>query len=75
MYFKWAHSTAANSGGCLGVIRNHRGHKVALTAMVEPIRRAFVEAIERFAIDCNIPMVSFEKGQRKHDIAARMRKL
>lgn len=59
--------------GVLGFIRNHRGHKVASTAMVEPITRAFVAAIERFAIDCNIPMVNFEKGQRKNDIAAGMR--
>ena len=31
--------------GVLGFIRHHRGHKVPLTAMVEPITRAFVQAI------------------------------
>lgn len=57
--------------GVLGFIRRHRGHKVASTAMVEPITRAFVGAIERFAADNGIPVVNFEKGQRKDDVAAR----
>jgi hypothetical protein len=37
--------------GVLGFIRRHHGHKVASTAMVEPITRALVSAIERFAAD------------------------
>jgi hypothetical protein len=57
--------------GVLGFIRRHRGHKVASTAMVEPITRAFVGAIERFGADNGIPVVNFEKGQRKDDVAAR----
>jgi hypothetical protein len=59
--------------GVLGFIRHHRGHKVPSTAMVEPITRAFVSAIDRFAAENGIPIVNFEKGQRKEDIAARMR--
>lgn len=59
--------------GVLGFIRQHRGHKVPSTAMVEPITRAFVSAIDRFAVAHGIPVVNFEKGQRKDDIAARMR--
>src|SRR6266436_3799003 len=57
--------------GVLGFIRRHRGHKVASTAMVEPITRAFVGAIDRFITENNIPVVNFEKGQRKDDVAAR----
>lgn len=37
--------------------------------MVEPITRRFVESIERCVRDNNIPMITFEKGQRKDDIA------
>lgn len=59
--------------GVLGFIRQHRGHKVASTAMVEPITRAFVTAIERFVAENSIPLVNFEKGQRKDDVAARFR--
>ncbi len=57
--------------GVLGFIRRHRGHKVASTAMVEPITRAFVGGIERFAAENGITVVNFEKGQRKDDVAAR----
>src|SRR6201987_5311789 len=55
--------------GVLKFIRIHRGHPVASTAMVEPITRRFVESIERYIRDNNIPMITFEKGQRKDDIA------
>ena len=56
--------------GVLGFIRQHRGHKVASTRMVEPITRQFVATIEKFVRDHGIPLVAFEKGQRKEDVAA-----
>jgi len=59
--------------GVLGFIKRHRGHKVASTAMVEPITRSFIDAIERFVAENDIPVVNFEKGQRKDDVAARFR--
>jgi hypothetical protein len=59
--------------GVLKFIRIHRGHPVASTAMVEPITRRFVESIERFTQDNQIPMITFAKGQRKDDIANQRR--
>ena len=59
--------------GVLKFIRIHRGHPVASTAMVEPITRRFVESIERYVQTNNIPMITFEKGQRKDDIANQRR--
>jgi len=59
--------------GVLGFIRQHRGHRVASTAMVEATTRAFVSAIDRFVAENDIPVVNFEKGQRKDDVAARFR--
>ena len=59
--------------GVLKFIRIHRGHPVASTAMVEPITRRFVESIERYVRDRSIPMITFEKGQRKDDIANQRR--
>ena len=56
--------------GVLGFIRRHRGYPVASTRMVEPITRQFVAAIEKFVRDHGIPLVAFEKGQRKEDVAA-----
>ena len=59
--------------GVLKFIRIHRGHPVASTAMVEPITRRFIESIERFAQDNQVPLITFAKGQRKDDIAAARR--
>jgi hypothetical protein len=59
--------------GALRFIRQQRKAKVLSTNAVEPMTRAFVQAIERFVKDHHIPLVSFEKGQRKDDIAAAMR--
>jgi hypothetical protein len=59
--------------GVLKFIRIHRGHPVASTAMVEPITRRFVESIERYVQENNIPLIAFQKGQRKDDIANQRR--
>ena len=59
--------------GVLGFIRRHRGHPVASTRMVEPITRQFVASIEKFVHDHALPLVSFDKGQRKDEVAARFR--
>jgi hypothetical protein len=59
--------------GALKFIRIHRGHPVASTAMLEPITRHFIESIEQYVRDNHIPLVTFEKGQRKDDIAQQRR--
>src|SRR3982751_4526947 len=59
--------------GVLKFIRIHRGHPGASTGRGEPIPRRFVESIERYVRDNNIPMITFEKGQRKDDIANQRR--
>lgn len=59
--------------GVLGFLKKHRGHKVASTRLVEPITRAFVSAIEKFVQNNAIPMICFEKGERKEEVAARLR--
>ena len=42
--------------------------------MVEPISRQFVACIEQFAKDHRVPLIVFEKGQRKDDFAKQQRK-
>jgi hypothetical protein len=59
--------------GVLGFLKNHLGHKVASTKLVEPISRKFVAAIEQFVRDHTIPMICFDKGQCKDEVAARFR--
>ena len=59
--------------GVLSFLKNHFGHKVASTKLFGPIGRRFVAAIEQFVRDQNIPLICFEKGERKEEVAARLR--
>jgi hypothetical protein len=59
--------------GALHFIRQQRKAKVLSTNAVEPMTRAFVQAIEQFVKDHQIPLVTFEKGQRKDEVAAELR--
>jgi hypothetical protein len=59
--------------GALRFIRQQRKAQVLSTNAVEPMTRAFVQGIEQFAKENQIPMVTFEKGQRKDDVAAKLR--
>jgi len=59
--------------GAVSYIRHQKKAQVASTNAVEPMTRAFVQNIERFAEHNGIPIVPFLKGQRKEDVAAQMR--
>src|SRR5215470_19313493 len=59
--------------GALHFIRHQRKAKVLSTNAVEPMTRAFVAAIEQFAHQNQIPIVTFEKGRRKDEVAAELR--
>jgi len=59
--------------GALRFIRQQRKAKVLSTNAVEPMTRNFVQAIEQFVHQHQIPLVSFRKGQRKDELAAEMR--
>jgi hypothetical protein len=55
--------------GVVCFLRKHRGHQVASSVMLEPISRAFVAALHRFAQEQGVDVVDFAKGQRKDDVA------
>jgi hypothetical protein len=59
--------------GALRFIRQQRKAKVLSTNAVEPMTRAFVQAIEQYVKDHHVPLVSFEKGRRKDEVAAEFR--
>jgi hypothetical protein len=60
-------------GGVAGFFRFHRRHDFASSALMEPMTKAFVAALESFAETNGIPVVQFRKGERKDDIAAEYR--
>jgi hypothetical protein len=55
--------------GAVGFFRNHRKQAIASSALMAPISKKFVTAIESYIQDNKIPVVEFRKGQRKDDIA------
>src|SRR5215469_109173 len=59
--------------GALRFSRQQRKAQVLSTNAVEPITRAFVESIEQFVRENQIPLITFEKGQRKDEVAATLR--
>jgi hypothetical protein len=45
------------------------GVRVPSTVMVAPMSQRFVDAMERFATAAGVDLITFEKGQRKDDVA------
>src|SRR6266852_9676705 len=56
--------------GVAAFFRRHRGQPCASSALMEPISKAFVVAIHAFVQEQGVPLISFEKGQRKDDVMA-----
>jgi hypothetical protein len=57
------------ASGVVGFLRDHRGATFASSALMAPMTRQFVSEIERFAEREGVELVTFEKGQRKDDVA------
>jgi len=55
--------------GVVNFFRFHRGHQFASSALMDPITKNFVAALEDFARRQAIPVFEFRQGQRKDDIA------
>lgn len=56
-------------GGVASFFRHHRGQRFASGALMAPMSKAFVEAIDKFVETHGVPLVNFEKWQRKDDVA------
>ena len=65
-------STSLNCSGNLGVVgflKYHLDQPVPSTVVVADRSRQFVRAVRRFCDQHGVPLISFEKGQRKEDVA------
>ena len=51
--------------GVASFFRFHRGHQFASSALMDPISKTFVKALEDFARREKVPVVQFRKGERK----------
>ena len=57
-------------GGVATFFRQHQGHSFASSVLMAPISRAFIAAIERFVTEQGVPLITFDKGQRKDAVMA-----
>lgn len=62
------------AGGVASFFRFYRGYQFASSALMDPITKAFIAQMEQFSNKQKVPIVPFEKGQRKDDVAAAYRK-
>ena len=58
------------STGIVRFFRDHRGQPLPSAALMGPMTRTFVTALERFVAQHEIPLVQFRKGQRKDEVMA-----
>ena len=56
--------------GVAAFFRRHRGYPFASSVLMDPISKAFVTAIHAFVHAQGVPLITFEKGQRKDDVMA-----
>ena len=56
--------------GVVWFFREHRGQPLPSAALMRPISRGFVSALEDFAAQHEIPVVQFRKGRRKDQVMA-----
>jgi hypothetical protein len=56
--------------GIVWFFREHRGQPLPSAALMNPMTRSFVAALERFVAQREIPLVQFRKGQRKDEVMA-----
>jgi hypothetical protein len=70
MYLNVYQPKLQHDRGVVTFFRYHRQQPVVSSALMEPISTAFIKKIEAFAHDNDLPLFSFEKDQRKDDVAA-----
>lgn len=59
-----------SEGSVAWFFRTHRGQLFASSALMAPMSKAFVAAIEAFVAVHQLPLITFDKGQRKDDVMA-----
>jgi hypothetical protein len=69
MYLNAYVPSLQTGGGFVYFVKSQLGARVPSTMMVAPMSQHFVETIERFVATQGIDLVTFEKGQRKDDVA------
>src|SRR5713101_4141978 len=69
MYLNAYVPSLQTGAGFVYFLKTQLGVRVPSTVMIAPMSKRFVDAMERFAETESVDLVTFEKGQRKDDVA------
>lgn len=69
MYLNAYVPSLQTGAGFVYFVKTQLGVRVPSTVMVAPMSQRFVDTIERFAATEHVDLVTFEKGQRKDEVA------
>src|SRR5215469_6649587 len=69
MYLNVYQPKLQHEAGVAAFFRCHRGHTFASSALMDPMSKDFVAAVEAFTRQQQVPLLTFAKGQRKEDVA------
>jgi hypothetical protein len=69
MYLNAYVPSLQTGGGFVYFVKSQLGARVPSTMMVAPMSEGFVKGIDRFAETEGVDLITFEKGQRKDDVA------
>ena len=54
--------------GVVGFFCRHGGYHFASSSLMDPMTKSFIAATQRFAQDHDVPVIQFQKRQRKDDV-------
>jgi hypothetical protein len=73
MYLNVYQPRLQSDRGVAAFFRFHRGHTFASSALMNPISKEFIGAVERFVRKEGVPLITFTKRQRKDDVVQQYR--
>jgi hypothetical protein len=68
MYLNVYQPSLQTDRGVAAFFRFHRGETFASSALMNPMSKAFIAAVESFVKKEQVPLITFAKGQRKDDV-------
>lgn len=69
IYLKVIQMRLQDCSGIAWFFRKHRGEAFATAKVMADMTRPFVSSIEKFALTNAIPLITFDRGQRKDELA------
>src|SRR3974377_1863843 len=73
MYLNVYQSRLQTDPGVAGFLRFPRGQNFASSALMNPMSKSFIAAVDRFVKQEQIPLITFTKGQDKDDVTQEYR--